>query len=147
ANVRRIEWEVNHGVRPIELPFESFRARGLADHHRAGGGALVESRRHLLAASSELRFVDIAPIGYVVAAVPEDCCQHTAMFLRVVNAERALLHVGATRGHGVVVVEKALLPLRRVQQRSMRYWRTSTDVADIDRARLIERCGREARHV
>jgi hypothetical protein len=94
----------------------------------------------------ELGFVDITAIGDVVAAVFEYCRQHAAMLVRVVDAKRALLQVGATRSDGVVVVE-ALLPLGPREQRLMRDRRAPADVADIDRARLIERCRRETRHV
>src|SRR6516165_8889693 len=137
---------MNDGVRPIELPFEFVDTRRLADHHRACRGALIESRRHLFSAWSELGLVYIAPIGYVVSAVLEYCRQHAAMFGRAVDAERTLLHVGAARGHGVVVV-KAVLPLCRLQKRLMCYWRTPADVADINRARLIRQFGRKTRHV
>src|SRR6516164_2046401 len=137
---------MNDGVRPIELPFEFVGARRLADHHRACGSALIESRRHLLSARSEDRYVYIAPIGYVVATVLEYCRQHAAMLVRAVDAERTLLHVGAARGHGVVVV-KAVLPRCRLQKRLMCYWRTPADVADINRARLIRQFGGKTQHV
>ena len=42
-----------------------------ADHHRAGGGALVEAPRHLIAAASVLGFVDACAIGEEVASVLE----------------------------------------------------------------------------
>ena len=52
----------------------------------------------------------------------------------------------ATRSHRVVVVE-ALPPFGVIEQRLMRDRRATADVADIDRARLIKRRGRETRHV
>lgn len=66
ANIGRIEWQVNYRIRPIELPFEFFGARRVADHHRTRRGTLVESRRDLITTRRELGFVDIAAIGNVV---------------------------------------------------------------------------------
>jgi hypothetical protein len=68
------------------------------------------------------------------------------MFVRSVDAERALLQAGAIRSHGAVIVE-ALLPLGLLEQRLMRDRRAPADVADIDRARLIERCRRETSNI
>src|SRR5215470_12349392 len=65
------------------------------------------------------------------------------MFLRVVDAEGA---VGASRSHGVVVVE-ALLPLGVIEQRLMRNGRAPADIADMDWAQLTGRGGGETRHV
>ena len=146
ANIGRIEWQVNDRIRPIELPFEFLGARRLADHHRTRRGTLVEPRGDLIATRRELGSVDIAAIGDEVAAVFEYCRQHAAMFVRAVDAERAVLQVGAARSHGVVVIE-ALLPLGLLEQRLMRDRRAPADIADIDRARLIKRCGRETQHV
>src|SRR5215831_15880437 len=137
ANVGRIEWHVNYRVRPIELSFEFPGARRLADHHRTRGGTFIESRGDLITTRRELGLVHIAAISDVVAAVFEYCRQHAAMFVRAVDAERALLQVGATRSHGVVVVE-ALLPPGLLEQRLMGDRRAPADVADIDRARLIK---------
>ena len=136
ANIRRIERHVDDRIGPIELLLEFLRARRLADHHCARRGPLVEPRGDLVATRRELRSVHIAAIGDVVAAVFEQCRQHAAMFVRTVDAERAVLQVRATRGHSVVVVE-ALPPLRVVEQRLMGDRRAPAYVANLDRARLI----------
>src|SRR4051794_35556210 len=68
------------------------------------------------------------------------------MLVRAVDAKRAVLEIDATRSHGVVIVEE-LLPLGVLEKRLMRYLRAPADIADLYRSRLIERCGRETRHV
>src|SRR5579871_220794 len=137
ANVGRIEWRMDDCIRPIELPFEFFAARRLADHDRAGRSAFVEPARDLVATRRELRLVDIAAIGDVVAAVFQYRRQHPAMLVRVVDLERALLQVGAARSDRVVIVE-APRSLSLLKQRPMRYQRSPADIADLDRARLID---------
>jgi hypothetical protein len=146
ANIGRIERHVDDRIRPIELLLEFLRAWRLADHYCACRGPLVEPRGDHIAACRKLGFIHIAAIGDVVAAVFEQCCQHTAMFVRAVDAERAVLPVGAARGHGVVVVE-ALPPLGVIEQRLMREGRAPAYVANLDRARLIGRSRRETRYV
>src|SRR5262249_43003422 len=69
AYIRRIERYVYDCVRPIELLREILGGRGLADHHRAGGGAFVESRGDLIAAGRVVGLVDTAAMGDEVAAV------------------------------------------------------------------------------
>src|SRR5260370_32078974 len=65
---------------------------------------------------------------------------------RADDTERAVLQVGATRSHSVVVV-KALLQLGLIEQRLMRDRRAPANVTDVDRARLIGGSRRETRHV
>src|SRR5262249_9860170 len=110
ANLGRIEWHVNYRIRPVELPLEFLAACRLPDHHCTRSGTLVEPSRDLIAPRRQLRLVDIAAMGDVVTGVFEYGREHAAMFVRIVDAERALLQVGAARGHGVVVIE-AFLPL------------------------------------
>src|SRR5215212_616998 len=68
------------------------------------------------------------------------------MLVRVVDAKRAVLEVDAARSHGVVVIEE-LPQLGVLEKRLMRYLRPPADIANLYRSRLIERCGRETRHV
>src|SRR5262249_54794017 len=83
----------------------------------------------------------------VVASVLEYCCQHAAMFVRTVDAERALLQVEATGSYRVVVVVEALLLFSLLEQSLMRDRGAPADIADMDRPRLIERSSREPRHI
>jgi hypothetical protein len=48
-------------IRPIKLPYEFLFAWRLADHHGAGGSALVEPRRDFVAPGRELRIIDVTP--------------------------------------------------------------------------------------
>ena len=58
--------------------------------------------------------------------------------MRTVDMESAVLPVGTARGHSVVVVE-AVPPFRLIKQRLMRHRRATTNIADLDRAGLIDR--------
>src|SRR5262249_20100384 len=65
------------------------------------------------------------------------------MFSRAVDSKRAAT---SARSHGVVVIE-ALLPLGLLEQRLMCDRRAPADVADMDRAWLIERYRRKTWHI
>src|ERR1700738_3233419 len=68
ADIGRIKWHLNYRIRLIGLTSEFLGARRLADHPRPRRDTLVESRRNLITHRCELGLVDIAAIGYVVAA-------------------------------------------------------------------------------
>ena len=93
-------------------------------------------------ASGELGFIHVAAICDEVAAVFEEAREHAAMFLRIIDVERAVLEVDATRDHGVVVIE-ALPSIRVLEQRLMGDLRAPAYVANLDRARLVARWRRE----
>ena len=137
ANIRRIEGNVDHRIRPIELPFEFLRTRRLADHHRARSGALVEPRGNFIATRREFGIVDMAAVRDEVTTMFEYRRQHDAMFVRVVDAECALLQVEATRSHRIKIIE-APPALGVLQQRLMSDQGAPANVADIDRTRLID---------
>ena len=110
---------MNNRIRPIELTLEFRGSRCVADHHRTRRGTLVETRGGLIPIRYVFGFVDPASVRKVVAAVLEQCRQHATMFLRIIDAERTLFHIGAARSHRIVIVE-TLLPLGFFQQRLMR---------------------------
>src|SRR5258708_3471472 len=112
TNIGRIEWHVNYRIRPVKLPFEFFGTRRLADHHRPRCGTFVEPRRELITARRELRLVDIAAIGEVVAGGLGYFRGHAAGVLRGIAPKRALLWVGAPPRPRVRVIEKGFLPFR-----------------------------------
>ena len=88
----------------------------------------------------------MAAIGDEVGAVFEQCRQHDAMFLRIVDPKRPLFQIGAARSDCIEIIE-APATLRLIQQRSMRDLRSPPDIADIDRAWQVDRLRREvARH-
>ena len=138
ANIGGIERQVDNRIRPIELLLEFLRTRRLANHDCPCGRALVESGRDLVVASRELGFVHIAAICDEVAAAFEEAREHAAMFLRIIDVERAVLEVHAARNHGVVVIE-ALPSIRVLEQRLVGDLRAPADVANLDRAGLVAR--------
>src|SRR5262245_66351828 len=90
ADIWGVKRHVNDGVRPIELPLELRGARRLADHNRTRRSPLIEPGRNLFTARSKSRFVDLASVGEIEAAVLEQRRQHDAMLARAVDMKRSV---------------------------------------------------------
>ena len=94
-----IEGHVDHRIVPVELPLELVRARGFADHDRAGGNPFIEACGNIVAAGGEFGIVDMAAVGDEVAAVLRMVASIRRCSLRIVDAKGALLQVGAGSRH------------------------------------------------
>src|ERR1700689_26246 len=138
-DVGRIERYVNDRVGPIKLLGEGIQVGRFANHHRAGGGALVEAPRHLVAAASVPGLVDASAVGEKIAGVLQHDGQVQPMLAGVLDAKGALLLINAAGGDGVVTVKQLSLA-RRAQQCPVGDRGAPADVVDIDYA-----C-RELRH-